>query len=164
MGIIETASEATITGFFAVVVFVLIVKYFQIKNKLEGYGILNKWLVLVAILFTFGFMKHEIGYFLTVESNYCKQTGICERLLAKSQPSIIDKMKFGIGFLENVWFENIGEGLVFVIVGIPTFLLIGNKYFAAFTTGILADLVAEYSGIHGYFCRTSCNAIPLLSI
>jgi hypothetical protein len=69
-------------------------------------------------------------------------------------------MKSGLGLLENVWFENIGEGVVFVIVGLPTFLLLSNKYFAAFATGILADLVAEYSGIHGYFCKANCNITP----
>jgi len=160
-GTVQTALEATITGVFAVAVFALIVKYFQIKNQLAGYGIFNKWLVLTAILFTFGFMKHEIGYFLTVESSYCKQTGICERILAKSQTTVVDKIKSGLGFLENVWFENIGEGVVFVIVGLPTFLLVHNKYFAAFATGILADLVAQYSGIHGYFCRANCNVTAL---
>ena len=161
MGIIETALESTTTGIFAVAVFMLIVKYFPIKTHLARYGIINELVVLVAVLFTFGFMKHEIGYFLTVESSYCKQTCVCERLLAKSHPTTIEKIKSGLGFLENVWFENIGEGVVFIIVGLPTFLLVRNKYFAAFATGILADLVAQYSGIHGYFCRADCNVTSL---
>jgi hypothetical protein len=106
-------------------------------------------------------MKHEIGYYMTVESSYCKQTGVCENLLKKSSPTIIEKIKSGLGFLENVWIENAGEGILFIIAGLPAFMFFSNKYFAAMVTGVLANLVAEYSGIHKYFCRTSCSAIPL---
>jgi hypothetical protein len=63
--------------------------------------------------------------------------------------------------LENVWVENVGEGILFVLVGLPAFTLIPNKWIAAFMTGILANVVAEYTGIHEYFCKNSCSANPL---
>jgi hypothetical protein len=163
MGFVQTTLEAIVSGIFTVAVFLFIVKFVSVKSQLAIFGIFNKWLVLAALLGTFGFTKHEIGYYLTIESSYCKQTSVCERILANKHPSIIEKLKSGLGFLENVWFENIGEGLVFIIVGMPTFLLSDNKIIAAFITGILAHLVTENSGFHNYFCRTSCSVNPLVN-
>ena len=162
MGIAETILETIATGIYSVTIFGLIVHFFPVKNQLAIFGIVNKWLVLAFLLFTFGYMKHEIGYYMTVESSYCKQTGVCENLLKKSSPTIIDKIKSGLGLLENVWIENAGEGVLFIIAGLPAFMLFSNKYFAAMVTGVLANLVAEYSGIHKYFCRTSCSVNPLV--
>lgn len=149
------------SGIYAIIIYEIVIRYMLVKDTLAGFGIFNKWLVLAGILFTFGFIKHEIGYYLTIESNYCKQTNVCESALLKSSPGLFDKLKSGLGFLENIWFENIGEGFIFVLVGTPIFLGIRNKLFAAFMTGVVADLVSEYSGIHRYFCRTSCNVNPL---
>jgi hypothetical protein len=106
-------------------------------------------------------MKHQIGYYLTIESNYCKQTEICDELMKHHTPSIIDNIHGYLSFAQNVWIESVGEGLVFVLVGLPMFLGFNNKLIAAFFTGILANLGAEYSGIHHYFCKTSCNLNPL---
>jgi hypothetical protein len=149
------------TGLFAVLIFIIVSNYVPVNKRLELFGIVNKWVVLSFFLYTFGFLKHEIGYYLTVDSNYCKQTDICDKLMRQTKPSIIDNIHGYLSFIQNVWVESVGEGLVFVFVGLPTFLFFKNKLIAAFFTGILANLVAEYSGIHDYFCKTSCNLNPL---
>ena len=153
--------SSVFTGLFAVFVFFVVVNFFPVKNKLALFGIVNKWLVLSFMLYTFGFLKHEIGYYLTIESNYCMQTDICDKLMKQPQSNIVDKIKGYLSFAQNVWLESVGEGLVFVFVGLPLFLFFRNKLFAAFFTGIMANLVAEYSGIHNYFCKTSCSVNPL---
>jgi hypothetical protein len=146
------------TGIYAVVIFVLLSHFFSAKQYLASF---NKWVVLIFLLFTFGYIKHNIGYYLTIESNYCKQTSICEETVLSNDVNLIDRIKYAIGFINNLWLENIGEGIIFVLVGLPAFIIIENKLFAAFVTGILADMFSEYSGLHKYFCRTSCNINPL---
>lgn len=161
MNLPQLIFTSIVSGIYAIIIYLIVIRYMLIKDTFAKFGIINKWLVLVGILFTFGFIKHEIGYYLTIESNYCKQTDVCKSVLLNSSQGLVDKLKSGLGFLNNIWFENIGEGVVFVLIGIPFFLGMRDKLFAAFMTGVVADLVSEYSGIHRYFCRTSCNVNPL---
>jgi hypothetical protein len=115
--------SSILTGLFAVFVFIIVTNFVPIKNKwLAFFAIVNKWVVLSFFLYTFGFVKHEIGYYLTVESNYCKQTDICDKLMKQTKPSIIDNLNGYLSFMQNVWVESVGEGLVFVFVGLPVFL------------------------------------------
>jgi hypothetical protein len=174
-----------LSGCYALVIFVLITKLVPIKQQFGFFGIFNnpsfhsglfakylryysdilynKWLVLAFLLYTFGFIKHEIGYYLTIESNYCEKTNVCAKLAKQTQPTWIDRFKATFGFLENIWIENVGEGILFILVGLPLFVFMENKLIAAFLTGVLADIVAEYTGIHKYFCKTTCNVNPLTS-
>jgi hypothetical protein len=149
--------ETILSGLFAVLVFIIVTIFVPVKQRLEVFGIVDKWFILSFFLYTFGFVKHEIGYYFAVESSYCKQTDVCAKLMKQMQPTLIENIKQYLSFLENVWAESIGEGLVFLFVGLPTFLLFKNKMIAAFITGILANMVAEYSGVHTYFCKTSCS-------
>ena len=162
--LLHKIQESIITGLFAVFIFVAVSNLIPIKQRLEFFGIVNKWIVLSFLLYTFGFIKHEVGYYLTIESNYCKQTNICRQLLEKSEPVLIVRVRNWLSFLGNIWAESIGEGIIFVLVGLPTFVFFSNKLVAAFITGILANVFAEYSGIHDHFCRTSCSINPLENV
>ena len=122
--------------------------------------------MLCVMLFFIGFFKHEISYYLTIESNYCKQTGICNELydnvsLDGSVMNVLQKAKTAAGLVQSVWFEAIGEGILFVIIGIPFFWGIRSHIASVFLTGMVAHLIAEYTGFHQYFCKNSCDAIPL---
>jgi hypothetical protein len=156
---------AILSGIYSLVIFVFITKFVHIKQKLSFFGffniLFNKWVGIAFLLYTFGFIKHEIGYYLTIESNYCEKTDVCEKLAKQIQTTWIDRFKVTFGFLENIWIENVGEGILFVLVGLPLFVLMKNKLVAAFLTGILADIAAEYTGIHKYFCKKSCDLNPL---
>jgi hypothetical protein len=156
---ISNILSAIATGIYAIIIFIIVSK-FIVKpiTSQQRFNIFS----LIFLLYMFGFIKHQIGYYLTIESNYCKQTSICENLIKHPELTFIERVKSGVGFLGNVWLENVGEGITFVLVGLPAFLLIENKIFAAFLTGIFAQIISEYSGFHAYFCRTSCNVIPLI--
>lgn len=130
------------------------------KTHANIMGFKDKWIVLLFSLYTLGVIKHGIGYYFTIESNYCNQTSVCEKMLKETHPTFIDYIKSSIGLLGNVWLENVGEGIMFVLVGLPTFFFFENTIIAAFITGVLADAMSDYSGFHKYFCRTSCNVIP----
>ena len=161
MDIAKILIDTFLTGIYAVFVYFFVVRFVPVHKRMASIGITNKWFVLAFLLFTFGYFKHLSAYFLTVDSNYCKKTEVCKESVMETQPTWIDRIKTNFGFLENIWVENIGEGIVFVLVGMPAFILIPNKPTAAFITGILAHLVAEYTGIHKYFCKNTCNANPL---
>jgi hypothetical protein len=75
--------------------------------------------------------------------------------------NVVEKVKTAAGLVESVWFEAIGEGLLFVIIGIPLFLFSKSHILSIFLTGMVAHLIAEYTGFHLYFCKKSCDAIPL---
>jgi hypothetical protein len=161
MGIYQTIHSPVLSGIYATVIFIIMLRVVPVKKNLEEIGVFNKWAVLIAVIFTFGFLKHEIGYYFTIETNYCKATGICNDLVKNTKITSLDKVKTTLGFLQNIWLESFGEGVVFVLVGLPSFIFISNKYVAAFITGVLGHLFSEYSGFHTYFCRTSCNINPL---
>ena len=150
-----------LSGIYATIVFLIVLRFVPVKQRLANIGIFNKWAVLVFLLFVFGYLKHELGYFLTIESNYCKTTGACENLVKQQKSVSLHHIKNTVGFLENIWLESIGEGIAFVLVGLPSFVFIPNKYIAAFVTGILGHLFSKYSGLHEYFCRTTCSVNPI---
>lgn len=155
------ALGALASGIYATFAYFVMINLFSTKMHLGWIGIENKWLAFVLLLYFFGFSKHEIGYYLTVESNYCEQTAICKKMLNKKHPTIVDKIKNIFGFVENLWLEAAGEGIMFVVVGLPLFIFVRPQLLAAFLTGVLAHLVAKYSGMHDYFCRSSCSPDPL---
>lgn len=148
-------------GIYSVVVFIIVVNFLSIKTRLAFLGIENKWAAFVGLLFALGYLKHTIGYYTSLDSAYCKQTGVCEKLAKQEHSSYVERIKAVVGFGENVWLESVGEGLVFALVGVPLFLLVRPQLLAAFATGVSAHLISEYSGINASFCRTSCGVTPL---
>ena len=168
-----------LSGIYAVFAYFVVIHLFSTKRHLRWIGIENKLLEFAFLLYFLGFSKHEIGYYLTVESNYCEQTALCKKMLNKTHPTIVDKLKNIFGFVENLWLEAAGEGILFVVVGLPLFLFaheisysaapmihvrMSSQLLAVFLTGVFAHLVAKYSGMHDYFCRSSCSPDPLADL
>jgi hypothetical protein len=118
-----------------------------------------------VVLFWFGYMKHEIGYYMTIESHYCDQTTACreeaKRVTKDPSQHVFQKLRASVGFLQNVWLEAIGEGILYILLGFPIFALVENPWVAAFALGVLSHLVASFSGFHRYFCRSTCKSILL---
>lgn len=148
-------------GIYSVIVFLIVVNVLSIKKRLALLGIENKWLAFIGLLFTFGYIKHGIGYYTSLYPGYCKQTGVCEKLAKQEHSNYAEQAKAVVGFGENVWLESAGEGLIFILVGVPLFLLVRPQLLAAFLTGVIAHLLSGYSGINASFCRTSCSVNPL---
>ena len=156
---IQRIINSVISGIFAVFVYAIVSKFHTraIETRLLSIGIVNRFIILSAILYTFGFVKHQFGYYSTIDSNYCKQTEICKKLIDMQNDSLVDSFKKYFSFAENVWIESVGEGVLFVFVGLPAFIFLQNKMVAAFLTGIFSEIAAEYSGMHKHFCKTSCR-------
>lgn len=167
MSYLKYAFESAASGIYASVVYYCVERMRPINPSISFSSKSTELLSLAFFLYFIGFVKHEIGYYLTVKSNYCQQTGICKKNTEilytgdTNHLTWIDKLKIAMGFAENVWFEAVGEGILFVVVGIPAFLFVKPYIFAAFLTGVIADLIAEYSDFHSYFCRKSCGIYPL---
>jgi len=148
-------------GIYSVVVFLIVVAFISTNHHLTLSGNKNEWFAFIFLLFTFGYIKHKIGYYTSLDSAYCKQTSICEKAARSQHPSYFEKLKAFIGFETNMWLEAVGEGCVFVFVGIPVFLFVRQQLLAAFLTGISAHLISGYTGINESFCRTSCSLLFL---
>ena len=158
---LSTVSGFLFAGIYSVLVYLVVVNTFSTKQHLSWFGVRNKWIAFIFLLFTFGYIKHEIGYYTSLDPAYCKQTSECSKQLKSSQENVANRAKAFVGFEENIWLESAGEGVVYILVGIPMFLLVRPQLLAAFATGILAQYLSAYSGINRYFCRKSCKLNPL---
>jgi hypothetical protein len=123
----------------------------------------SDWTGLAVVLFWFGYFKHTIAVYLTLNSNYCQQTRQCraemvdtwqQQALPAAVPSKVERT---LGYLQNMWLESVSEAAVFVAVGLPVFLYVRPSWAAAFLVGALAHLVASFSGFHKRFCLSSCD-------
>lgn len=105
------------------------------------------------ILFLTGFIKHVGGYILNIHTYYCNHGDACIRthsvasrnniLIAKNNP-------------RQLIFESIIEGIAYVIGGFICSFLISNMYISVFIVGIAMHILAEFLGIHRFFCKNRC--------
>lgn len=88
----------------------------------------------LLFLFTFGFVKHFMGYFLQLHDYYCQCKGtIGPRLLL----------------------ESVGEGILFMAIGqIPFFNITSPLSF--FCAGFSLHILFEWLGLHRLFCEKRC--------
>ena len=110
--------EATIVGLYSDIIFRL-VNFIYKKSSIFS-------------LFIVGFLKHFLGYFLRLQTIFCKYRGKGKAIITRT-------------FLS----ECIIEGIVFTIM----YLLIPN----AFITGFLLHIISEYIGVHKLFIKYRCN-------
>ena len=105
------------------------------------------------ILFLTGFIKHVGGYYLNIHTYYCNYGDACMRmrngknnnniLISKNKPT-------------QLIFESIIEGIAYVIGGFICSFLISNMYVSVFIIGIAMHILAEFLGIHRFFCKNRC--------
>ena len=151
--------ESLIVGLFCVTIYAFVVRFVPVSYYLHQIGVVNRWIALITMLFVFGFEKHVIGYYSGWETAYCNHGDQCSHiLLPKTENTYFLGAEKYISLATNIWAEAFGEGLVFVLIGIPVVLLIPNGYIAAFAIGIIAHILAELVGIHAYFCKYNCKA------
>ena len=140
-------------GVFATLVYAWVMYAIPVKSYLKRMGVYSGWAILLVVLFVFGFEKHIFEYYALVGSGYCKTRDDC------SFPSIdkitVDK---ALQFTENMWIAAFYEGISFIFVGVPLFLVISNGYLVAFLTGFLTHVFAEWIGLNADICATNCNS------
>jgi hypothetical protein len=52
--------------------------------------------------------------------------------------------------------ESILEGGVFIILGLLLKVFIENRVVLMFLLGFLLHMIAEFAGVHKYFCKNRC--------
>jgi len=95
----------------------------------------------VLLLFVVGFLKHFLGYYLKIQDYYC---ATCVK---GSKSHTTKQILFG---------ESILEGGVFIILGLLLKVFIENRTVLMFLLGFLLHMIAEFVGVHKYFCKNRC--------
>ena len=93
------------------------------------------------LLFVVGFLKHFLGYYLKIQDYYC---ATCVK---GSKSHTTKQLLLG---------ESILEGGVFIILGLLLKVFIENRWILMFLLGFLLHMIAEYVGVHKYFCKNRC--------
>lgn len=118
---IHYSIEAIFVGAYCVAIFFALTNVLPIKTPL-------------LFLFTFGFVKHFMGYLFQMHDYYCQCKGsIGPRLLL----------------------ESVGEGILFMAIGqIPFFNITSPLSF--FCAGFSLHILFEWLGLHRLFCEKRC--------
>ena len=93
------------------------------------------------LLFVVGFLKHFLGYYLKIQDYYCASC------VKGSKSYTTKQILFG---------ESILEGGIFIIMGLLLKVFIENRVVLMFLLGFLLHIVAEFVGVHKYFCKNRC--------
>lgn len=101
-------------------------------------------------LFVLGFFKHLLGYVSGIQNLYCRYGYACSRRKAprgKTKESIEEKVI-------NKIVESLLEGGAYVVMGnLVLWSITKNRMYSIFATGCLLHIVAEWTGVHAYFCE-----------
>lgn len=114
----------------------------------------------ISLLFFFvlGFAKHYLAYFLGIHDVYCNQGRAC------IQRNSTNKQKYK-ATNKHLFLESILEGIWFLIIGGLFMMFVGEKkhkkntllfFVFLFLAGGFTHLLAEFVGIHDYFCQQKC--------
>lgn len=98
---------------------------------------------LVIQLFTVGFIKHLISYFIGIQDYYCR---IYKGDSYQSKPA-------------NIIIECLLEGLLFIYIGLLLSKIIENRYLLFFLLGFSIHIISEFYGIHSIFLMYNCKKI-----
>ena len=144
--------ESIFVGAYSLIIFLIL------SHFLQDY---------IKLLFLTGIFKHFLGYFLQIHRYYCNHGYACKVSPSTHVYSGILTARSNITLLV---FESILEGFAFLVFGLLlrhvfTQILgiynIHNKkeenIIMIFLLGVSFHLVAEFTGIHTYFCKERCT-------
>jgi hypothetical protein len=129
--------EALFVGLYSAVLFKIL--FFLIKNE-------------YILLFTLGFLKHFLSYYLRIQTFYCNHGYACKKLSHSDTTYIATNT--------TLFIESLLEGLWFLTAGSIVFKLVDGKlkpFIVMFLIGFFTHLLAEKMEIHKYFCRHNCE-------
>ena len=132
--------EALFVGLYSAFIFNIL--FFIIKNK-------------YILLFTLGFVKHFLSYYLGIQTFFCNHGYQCKKVLANNTG--VKNIRY-VATDDNLFIESLLEGLWFLVAGAAVFMVIGKAkpYIVMFVIGTLTHLIVEKMEIHKYFCRHNC--------
>jgi hypothetical protein len=107
------------------------------------------------LLFTLGFVKHFLSYYLGIQTFFCNHGYQCKKVLANNTG--VKNIRY-VATDNNLFIESLLEGLWFLVAGSAVFMVIGKvkPYIVMFVIGTLTHLIVEKMEIHKYFCRHNC--------
>ena len=113
----------------------------------------NKYL----LLYTLGFCKHFLSYYLYIHDLYCNTGYACKKILHNHddyENKIIYKSQKKFLLIESLF-----EGVWFLIAGtIVTSITSKSKWFGLiFALGFVTHVISEMLYIHDYFCSYNCK-------
>jgi hypothetical protein len=136
--------ESMIVGIYTTIIAVFLFYLIQIVNKS------SKILLSIRFFFVLGFLKHFLGYYLNLQTEYCNQGVQCKK----------NRLNFNLNLkaIQPSLLENSGEGLAFVLMGLlfTNLFKIKNLFLIAFLIGFSLHIFSDLTGIHTYFCKYYC--------
>ena len=103
------------------------------------------------LLLVCGFFKHLLGFSFGLWTWYCNNGYACLKVLNHDQ-------KYEANTLYLIH-ESIYESFIFLIVGTLLSFIIPKGIYLFLIMGILLHILVEYSGLHKYFCKRTCDKI-----
>lgn len=128
--------ESILIGIYCVIIYFFVNLFFT-----------TPFFMFITILFITGFLKHYLSYYLGLHSWYCKNGYSCKFIY--NRDAKLNKNKY-------IFIESIGEGILFLLVGLFFKNIITNKYLIIFSIGFILHMIFEIIGIHKYFCLVRC--------
>lgn len=129
--------------------------YTAILFQLLSLFINNKYL----LLYTLGFCKHFLSYYLHIHDLYCNSGYACKKILHKHDNETIKTTTYYKSQNKYLIIESLLEGVWFLFAGsIVTSLTNKYKWFSLiFALGFFTHLISEMLYIHDYFCIYNCK-------
>ena len=148
--------ESLVIGLFCVAVYAWIMYFMPIEKYLKKRGVFTRIVIIVAVLFIFGFEKHVIEFYGLVGTGYCKAREKCYTPTIATTTMSLQVAEDYFTYAKNVYVDAFWEGILFVCIGLPFALTINDGYVVAFFTGVLSHILAEWIGFNDDICKTNC--------
>jgi len=115
----------------------------------------NKYL----LLYTLGFCKHFLSYYLYIHDLYCNSGYACKKILHNHDDDDYDNKIIYKSQKKFLLIESLFEGVWFLIAGtIVTSITSKSKWFGLiFALGFVTHVISEMLYIHDYFCSYNCK-------
>lgn len=138
--------EALFVGLYSAILFRILLLFIE-----------NKYI----LLFTLGFLKHFLSYYLTFQTYYCNNGYACNKILDKNKTYVASSSYLlGESILEGVWFLVASLSIFYVVHLLHVFKFIKNEKIVptliVFAVGVLTHILSDKLQLHSYFCEHNC--------
>lgn len=138
--------ETLFVGLYSAILFRIL--FFFIRNK-------------YILLFTLGFTKHILSYYLTIQTYYCNNGNACNKILDKNKTYVASSSYLFVeSILEGTWFLVASLFIFYVVHLLHIFRFIKNETtvptLIVFIVGVLTHILSDKLQLHTYFCKYNC--------
>ena len=102
------------------------------------------------LLFVIGFMKHYLGYWLSLHTYYCNYGNACKN---------VNKKYTFYSASNNIIFNSLQESILFLLLGTLLTTFIQSKIVLYFFIGFILHMCFELLHLHEQFCIEKCNSV-----